>query len=84
MPVAPNSASAYRVLHATTPAISYVYPHDWSADGKQILAVIQNADKTNQIATVSARRWLHARDQESRLAFPLGTALFSRYAVYRV
>jgi len=57
-----------RVLYAN-PELSYVKPADWSPDGKNILAVLNREDKSNQMVLVSATdgsvRVLKAFDRES-------------------
>jgi Tol biopolymer transport system component len=72
-----------RILYAN-PELAYVKPTDWSPDGKNILAVFDREDKSNQMVLVSATdgsvRVLKAFDRESPMR-----ARFSpdgRYVVY--
>jgi len=45
--------SGPRVLYSSE-EVPYIYPQEWSADGKAILALLFRKDKTTQIALVSA------------------------------
>jgi Tol biopolymer transport system component len=74
-----------RVLYAN-PELAFLQPTDWSPDGKNILAIFNRKDKSNQMVLVSVRdgslRVLKAFDRESP-----GQGRFSpdgRYVVYHL
>ena len=46
--------SAERVLLSQGQNIGYVWPHDWSPDGKEVLTTIFRPDRTNQLTIVAA------------------------------
>ena len=53
MAVDTPSGTRPRILYASRSEIQYVSPFDWSPDGKRLLTIVTNKDKTHQIAIVT-------------------------------
>ena len=76
--------SAERVLLSQGQNIEYLWPHDWSPDGRELLTTIFRADRTNQLTVVAAEggsaRVLRTFDW--RFAFEAEFSPDGRYVAY--